>query len=204
MRISAKYIAKEVDYGKALAMQISARNALLDSVRSAQASKQNTLLILQHPHTITAGRRIKDANDILRNSNGKNVSESYLRSLGAELHYSQRGGQLTYHGPGQMVVYPILNLKDFKMGARVYIDRLEQIIIDTCARYNLEAHRTNDTGVWIDNQRKIAAIGVHIAHHVTMHGIALNCNTDLSWFDHIVPCGITDKSVTSLSKELNS
>jgi lipoate-protein ligase B len=113
----------------------------------------------------------------------------------------QRGGQTTFHGPGQLVGYPILYLKDRNWTVREYVQRLENLMIATCRRYSIEATTTENTGVWV-NDMKIGAIGVQASRYVTSHGFALNCNTRLDWYNHIIPCGLPDKGVTSISREL--
>ncbi|KAK7499197.1 hypothetical protein BaRGS_00009457 [Batillaria attramentaria] len=152
----------------------------------------NTLLLVEHDPVYTVGLRTKDYDEI---------EEKRLKSLGAEFYRTNRGGLITYHGPGQLVAYPILNLTHFKPSIKWYIATLEQTIINACWQFGIQAHTTEDTGVWVDN-RKIAAIGVHGSRYVTTHGIALNCDVDLMWFRHIIPCGIRGKDVTSLTKEL--
>jgi lipoyl(octanoyl) transferase len=146
---------------------------------------------VQHPHTFTVGRRIKTSSE-----------EQHLRSLGADFHFSQRGGRITYHGPGQLVGYPILDLKMFDLKARQYVCGLEEMLIDTCKKFNVDSNASlkGNTGIWVGDN-KIAALGIKIQRHVTSHGFALNCNTDLKWFDEIVPCGLFDMGVTSLSNE---
>jgi lipoate-protein ligase B len=123
-----------------------------------------------------------------------------LKNLGADFVKTNRGGLITFHGPGQLVAYPIINLKNFKQGVRWYVCNIEKTVIDLCKKYDITAATTSDTGVWIGD-RKICAIGIHVSRHVTMHGLALNCNIDLNWFNHIVPCGIEGKEATSLTKE---
>ncbi|CAG9772945.1 unnamed protein product [Ceutorhynchus assimilis] len=121
--------------------------------------------------------------------------------VGAEFYKTNRGGLITFHGPGQLVVYPILNLKHFKPSIKWYVCHLEKTIIHLCQKYGLTGETSPHTGVWIGDN-KICAIGIHGSRFITTHGLALNCNTDLGWFDHIVPCGIEGRGVTSLSKEL--
>lgn len=152
------------------------------------------LLLVEHPPVFTIGIRTK----------GYTLDdEEKLKKTGAEFVRTDRGGLITFHGPGQLVAYPILNLKLFRPSMRWYIEMLEQTVIDLCAdKYSLTASRSADTGVWIGD-RKICAIGVHGSRFVTSHGLALNCSTDLRWFEHIVPCGIIGKGVTSLTKELD-
>lgn len=128
--------------------------------------------------------------------------EKKLKKLGADFYRTNRGGLITFHGPGQLVAYPLVNLKQFKPSMRWYVATLEQMIIETCKKLGINnATTTKDTGIWV-NDRKICAIGVHGSRYVTTHGIGFNCNTDLTWFDYIVPCGIEGKGVTSLTREL--
>lgn len=157
------------------------------------AAKFNNILILtEHNPVYTIGIRSKDYTI---------KDEEQLKALGAEFHKTNRGGLITFHGPGQLVAYPILHLKQFQPSVRWYVCHIEKTVIDMCREYGITAKTTEDTGIWVDD-RKICAIGLHASLYVTTHGLALNCNTDLKWFDHIVPCGIVGKSVTSLSREL--
>lgn len=150
---------------------------------------QNFLLLCEHFPVYTTGVRDKNVEDIER-----------LESLGAEFHFTDRGGLITFHGPGQLMCYPILNLAQFKKSISWYNTQLEEVGILTCKKFGVVADRTYNPGVWVDNS-KIAAIGFHVSHWITSHGLALNCNVDLNWFEHIVPCGLKGKSVTSLSVE---
>jgi lipoyl(octanoyl) transferase len=161
----------------------------------------NYLLLCQHPHVYTLGKSGKPEHLLL--------SESELRAHGATFHRINRGGDITYHGPGQLVGYPILDLDNFFTDIHRYLRVLEESVIRTLADYGLSAGRIAGlTGVWLDYEenapqpRKICAMGVKCSRWVTMHGLALNVNTDLAYFGHIVPCGITDKAVTSLQQEL--
>jgi lipoyl(octanoyl) transferase len=125
-----------------------------------------------------------------------------LRELGADFVRIDRGGDITFHGPGQLVAYPIVELRD-PLDLRRYVRSLEAAIIDTAARFGVTAGRVEGlTGVWVEGQRKLAAIGVRVRRGVTTHGLALNVNTDLRWFDEMIPCGIRDKEVTSLAREI--
>src|SRR6185436_5738815 len=149
------------------------------------------LLLLEHPHTITLGRNGKMENLL--------ASEPALRSAGIAFHASDRGGDITYHGPGQIVGYPILDLREWKRDVGAYVRAIEQVMIDTLAEFGVGAERLcGCSGVWVDG-RKVGAIGVHISRWVTSHGFALNVNTDLSYFGYIVPCGLT-KPVTSMAE----
>lgn len=165
-----------------------------------QEPAQHFLLFCQHPHVYTLGRSGNEKNLI--------VPEENLNKLQASFFRNNRGGDITYHGPGQLVGYPILDLDHFFTDIHKYLRSLEEAVIRTLTDYTIAAGRIPGcTGVWIDPDngrlaRKICALGVRCSRWVTMHGFALNVNTDLSYFNHIVPCGITDKSVTSLEKEL--
>lgn len=170
-------------------------------IRAKQAGEiyTNRLILCEHPHVYTLGRSGKSQNMLL--------SPERLNALGATYFHIDRGGDITYHGPGQLVCYPILNLEDYALGLKEYVHLLEEAVIRTCALYGVEAGRLpKATGVWIEGDtpraRKICAIGVRSSHFVTMHGLALNVNTDLQYFNYINPCGFVDKGVTSLRKEL--
>jgi len=160
----------------------------------------NYLLFCEHPHVYTLGKSGKDTNLL--------INESQLKENEAEYFHINRGGDITYHGPGQIVGYPILDLENFFTDIHKYLRYLEEAIILMLKEYNVEAGRIKGlTGVWLDAEnparaRKIAAFGVRCSRWVTMHGFAFNVNTDLSYFGNIVPCGINDKAVTSLEKEL--
>ena len=159
----------------------------------------NHIVLCEHPHVYTLGRSGKERNMLL--------GEEQLRRIGATLYHIDRGGDITYHGPGQLVCYPILNLEDFSLGLKEYVHLLEEAVIRVCASFGIAAGRLEKaTGVWLEGDtpraRKICAIGVRSSHFVTMHGLALNVNTDLRYFSYINPCGFIDKGVTSLQKEL--
>lgn len=156
------------------------------------------LLMVEHPAVYTLGKSGRESNLL--------VSEEYLRGLGAEYYRIDRGGDITFHGPGQVVCYPILDLERVGMGLKDYIAALEQAVIETVAAYGIAAGRIEGaSGVWVDEKsvrpRKICAIGVRASRYVTMHGLALNVNTELGWFGHINPCGFTDRGVTSIAAE---
>lgn len=155
----------------------------------------DTLVLLEHPPVYTLGRAAKDASNL-------GAGEAYLRSLGAEVFWIDRGGDVTFHGPGQVVGYPILRLEVHDTHA--YLRELEEVIIRVCGDFGIEAGRHPDyTGVWVGGE-KIAAIGVKFSSGwITSHGFALNVKTDLSWFDRVTPCGIREHGVTSLKRELD-
>nr|WP_278581239.1 lipoyl(octanoyl) transferase LipB [Bacteroides intestinalis] len=170
-------------------------------VRAKQAGEEyeNHIILCEHPHVYTLGRSGKEGNMLL--------SEEQLQKIGATLYHIDRGGDITYHGPGQLVCYPILNLEEFSLGLKEYVHLLEEAVIRVCASYGIIAGRLEKaTGVWLEGDtpraRKICAIGVRSSHFVTMHGLALNVNTDLRYFSYIHPCGFVDKGVTSLRQEL--
>ncbi len=159
----------------------------------------NYLLFVSHSHVYTLGKSGEISNLLL--------SEKQLEAKGATFYKINRGGDITYHGPGQIVGYPILDLENFFTDIHQYLRFLEEAIILTLADYNLKATRSEgETGVWLDVNtpfaRKICALGVRASRWVTMHGFALNVNVDLGYFDHIIPCGIKGKAVTSLHVEL--
>uniref|UniRef100_A0A1I8HNY5 Octanoyl-[acyl-carrier-protein]:protein N-octanoyltransferase LIPT2, mitochondrial n=3 Tax=Macrostomum lignano TaxID=282301 RepID=A0A1I8HNY5_9PLAT len=163
--------------------------------------KADCLLLLEHRPVYTVGiRGVDPANSA---DGDTDQLAARLRSIGAEFHRADRGGLLTFHGPGQLVAYPMLDLRNHGRSLRDYVCRLQRTVVDLCARgYGLgDARTTEDVGVWIAD-RKVAALGVHAANYLTSHGVAINCNVDLAWFQHIVPCGLLGKSVTSLTNEL--
>lgn len=152
------------------------------------------LLLLEHFPVYTIGRGGDESNLL--------ASPGRLREIGAEFVRIDRGGDITFHGPGQLVAYPIVELRD-PLDLRRYVRSLEAAVIDTAARFGVEAGRVPGlTGVWVEERRKLAAIGVRVKRGVTTHGLALNVNTELRWFDEMIPCGIRGKEVTSLGREL--
>lgn len=171
-----------------------------DLVENAQIKTNNYLLFCEHPHVYTLGKSGNKENLLLNNTE--------LSGKDAQFYKTNRGGDITYHGPGQLVGYPILDLENFFTDIHQYMRYLEEAIIVTCSKFGINAGRIKGlTGVWLDfeggpNPRKICAMGVKTSRWVTMHGFALNVNTDLTFFQNIVPCGINDKAVTSLEMEL--
>jgi lipoyl(octanoyl) transferase len=161
---------------------------------------KNYLILVEHPHVYTLGKSGEEKNLL--------INEELLNSKGAKFYKINRGGDITYHGPGQLVVYPILNLDNFFTDIHKYLRYLEEVVILTLNEYGLKGGRVEGaTGVWLDAElplkaRKICAMGVKCSRWVTMHGIGFNVNTDLNYFNYIVPCGIQDKAVTSLKQEL--
>jgi lipoyl(octanoyl) transferase len=190
--INVLYLGR-VDYSIALELQ----QTLVRLVKEGRIS--HTLLLLEHPPVITLGRNAGAQNII--------ASREFLTANGVELHETDRGGDVTFHGPGQLVGYPIFDLRAFepRIGAVDFVRKLEEVLIRTCGDLGVVTERIPGlTGVWTQNDPpgKIAAIGVHISRAVTSHGFALNVTTDLDYFKLIVPCGITDKPVTSLEHEM--
>lgn len=176
---------------------------LKDSIRSKQEGRTvaQELIFVEHPNVYTFGKHADPSNLL--------VNKVFLSKIKAETFQIERGGDITYHGPGQLVVYPLLDLEQHHMGIKKYIFTLEQVLIDTIAEYGIAADRIEGrTGIWLDKgapaERKIAAIGIKSSRYLTIHGLAFNINADLSYFNHIVPCGIQDKGVTSLAKEMGS
>ena len=189
----------EISYQKAWDYQ----EYLLSQNVKRKAIAENTshhLLLLEHPPVYTLGKSGHQENILISNADRE--------AKGIEFFRTNRGGDITFHGPGQIVGYPILDLEKFYTDIGKYLRNLEEVIIDTMATYGLKGERSKgETGVWLDpgksgEERKICAIGVRCSRWITMHGFAFNVNTDLSYFDHIIPCGIQNKKVTSLRQEL--
>ena len=166
-----------------------------------QSINYNYLLFCEHPHVYTLGKSGSDTNLL--------INKDLLKKKGVEFFNIDRGGDITYHGPGQIVGYPIINLNALSMGLKQYIFNMEEAVIQTLKEYSITSGRfQRATGVWInpeipDKVRKICAIGVKASRYVTMHGFAFNVNTDLDYYNYINPCGFVDKGVTSMQKELN-
>jgi lipoyl(octanoyl) transferase len=196
-----------IDYKEAWDFQETLFKENIDAkIENRKAEKtmtptKNHLIFCEHPHVYTLGKSGDESHLLL--------SEGLLQQKGATYYKINRGGDITYHGPGQIVGYPILDLEKFFTDIHKYLRFLEEMVILTLAEYGIEAGRSKGfTGVWIDAEdplkaRKISAMGVRCSRWVTMHGFAFNVNTDLDYFNNIVPCGIVDKQVTSLQKELN-
>ena len=195
-----------IDYKEAWDYQEELFKANVDAkIENRRADKTVTptkshLLFCEHPHVYTLGKSGDESHLLL--------SESLLKQKGATYYKINRGGDITYHGPGQIVGYPILDLDNFSLGLKDYIYKLEDVIIKTLEEFGISSSRLDGaTGVWLDvdtesSARKICAIGVRTSRFVSMHGFAFNVNTDLDYFGYINPCGFTNKGVTSLEKEL--
>lgn len=188
-----------VDYRIAWQEQEKLFNNIIEAKKSGNTVR-NYLIFCQHPHVYTLGKSGSE-NNLL-------INAIQLQARDASFVKTNRGGDITYHGPGQLVGYPIFDLESFNIGLKKYIYLMEEAIIQTLQEYNISSDRLNNaTGVWLDKQspnpRKICSIGVKSSRYVTMHGFALNINTDLNYFDYINPCGFTDKKMTSLQKELS-
>lgn len=190
-----------IEYGDAWSYQENLFNKLIAQKKSNDPSvkKENYLMFCEHPHVYTLGKSGSQNNLLIDDAQLKKIKATYFKT--------NRGGDITYHGPGQIVCYPIIDLEQFKIGVKEYVYNLEQSVIETLKTYNIEASRLNGaTGVWLDvekkSARKICAVGVRTSRYVTMHGFAFNVNTDLNYFGYINPCGFIDKGVTSMKKEL--
>ena len=189
-----------IDYALAWQRQEALFNLRLQQKAAGGVEAIDRIILCEHPHVYTLGRSGKAANML--------ISEEQLRRIGASFFHIDRGGDITYHGPGQLVCYPILDLEHYGLGLKDYIHLIEEAVIRVCAYYGIKAGRLEKaTGVWIDAHgplaRKICAIGVRSSRYVTMHGLALNVCNDLRYFSYINPCGFVDKGVTSLSQELH-
>ena len=185
----------KMGYGEALEVQEKLFRKILESKRNGQQHDLNTLILVEHAPVYTLGKS-GDLNNLKRKP----------EDVGAEFYKTTRGGDITFHGPGQLVGYPIFDLEQFDMGLAKYIWSIEEAIIETISELNINGERISDvSGVWldIDNEkvRKICALGVKASRYVTMHGFAFNINTVLTYFDHMIPCGIDDKGVTSVKQE---
>lgn len=189
-----------IDYPSAWKRQEELFNKIIAEKKGGISTQElNTLVFCEHPHVYTLGKSGDEHNLLL--------NEEKLTQLGITFHRTNRGGDITYHGPGQIVGYPILNLEDYKLSLKNYIYTIEEVIIRTLADEDINSERLEGaTGVWLDSNtskaRKICAIGVKASRFVTMHGFALNVNTDLEYYRYINPCGFVDKGVTSMQKEL--
>ena len=196
-----------IDYQKAWDYQVELFNSTLaiksgnrDLPEGSQHETKNFLIFCEHPHVFTLGKSGDEKNLL--------ISKGDLPSIDATYYHINRGGDITYHGPGQIVGYPILDMENFFTDIHRYMRFMEEAVIQTLKDYDISAGRIPGlTGVWIDADdpgyaRKICALGVKTSRWVTMHGFAFNVNTDLRYFDYIVPCGINDKAVTSMEKEL--
>ena len=187
-----------IPYPQAWEEQTTWFDALIKAKLEGEAYT-NRIILCEHPPVYTLGRSGKEGNMLLR--------PEQLERMGATLFHIDRGGDITFHGPGQLVCYPIINLEEFSLGLKEYVHLLEEAVIRVCASYGITAGRVEKaTGVWLEGDtrraRKICAIGVRCSHYVSMHGLALNVNTDLRYFSYINPCGFVDKGVTSIQQEL--
>ncbi len=180
-------------------LEVKKQNRELDT--NYQLPTTNYLLFCEHPHVYTLGKSGDEKNLVIKKED--------LHTINASYYPINRGGDITYHGPGQLVVYPVIDMENFFTDIHQYMRLLEEAVIQTLTEFKISSGRIKGlTGVWIEHEnekraRKICALGVKTSRWVTMHGLALNVNTDLTYFNHIVPCGINDKAVTSMEKELS-
>ncbi len=202
MKNKSKIIIEDlglIDYKKAWDYQEKLHTGSLHN-KINNKTVSNYLLICEHPHVYTLGKSGKE-NNLL-------VNKEFLKSKHATFYKINRGGDITYHGPGQIVGYPILNLHHYKFGVKDYVLKIENIIINVLSEFGIKGEfNDKNIGVWLDvgkkTERKICAIGVKVGKGISMHGFALNVNTDIKFYDYINPCGFTDKEVTSMKKELH-
>ena len=194
-----------LDFEKTFYIQRDYQNQIIETKlnnrkNNPRSITPNFLLFVEHDHVYTLGNS--------GNENNLIFDKKRLEEMGIKYHKTNRGGDITYHGPGQLVCYPILDLENFYRDIHKYLRDLEDVVINTLDYFNISASRNSkETGVWLDvgtpEERKICAMGIKVSRWVTMHGLALNVNTNLSYFNGIVPCGISEKGVTSISNELN-
>jgi len=189
-----------VDYQDAWDRQKSIFDGMLKQKSEGESSFGGYFVLCEHPHVYTLGKSGAGANLL--------IPEEFLKQIGATFYRIDRGGDITYHGPGQLVGYPIIDLEVFGLSLKEYIHSIEEVIIQSIAQFGIVGERLEGaTGVWLDTSilgrtRKICAIGVKASRFVTMHGFALNINSNLDYFGYINPCGFVDKGVTSMEKEL--
>jgi len=192
-----------IDYKQAWERQTELFNPLVELkshfTTEEYAAIPQRFIVCEHPHVYTLGKH-GQTNNLL-------INDEFMKKINATYYHIDRGGDITYHGYGQVVGYPILDLEALHLSLKGYVHILEEMVIQTLSEYHISASRLNGaTGVWLDvggeNPRKICAIGIRSARYITMHGFAMNVNTDLTYFSYINPCGFMDKGVTSLSKEL--
>jgi lipoyl(octanoyl) transferase len=188
----------KVDYGKALKWQTEKFDRKVKEKLEGRKDIKQEFVVCEHNNVYTIGLHGKDSNLL--------INDKMLEKIGAKVYHINRGGDITYHGEGQITGYPLLDIEALGLGIREYIDLVEEMIINVIGRYGIKGERLKGaTGVWIDpfdRARKICAIGVKASRGVTMHGFALNVNTDLKYFSYINPCGFVDKGVTSMEKEI--
>ena len=194
-----------LDFKKTFDIQKDFQNQIIETKLNNRKNNLNSitpnfLLFVEHDHVYTLGNS--------GNENNLIFDKKRLVEMGIKYHKTNRGGDITYHGPGQLVCYPILDLENFYRDIHKYLRDLEDVVINTLDYFNISASgNSKETGVWLDvgtpEERKICAMGIKVSRWVTMHGLALNVNTNLSYFNGIVPCGISEKGVTSISNELN-
>lgn len=191
---------KKIAYSEALDRQTNLFNSKVAQKLNGEENIGQDFILCEHNNVYTLGKHGKDSNLL--------VNDEFLKQINAEVYHINRGGDITYHGPGQITGYPSLDLESMGLGIRDYIYTLEQMVINLMKDYDVECERLQGaTGVWIDahtkKARKICAIGVKVSRGITMHGFAFNVNTDLNYFSYINPCGFVDKGVTSMQKELH-
>lgn len=188
-----------VDYGDMLERQRELFKGMVEKKKSGLPVDRETLILVEHNPVLTMGKHAHESNLLL--------PEEILAARGVKVYRIERGGDVTFHGPGQLVAYPLIDLEAHRLGVKDYVDTMEETVIRTIADFGIKGERVaGASGVWIGKgtpcERKICALGVKCSRYITMHGLALNVNTDLTYFRLINPCGFTDKGVTSMAKEL--
>lgn len=188
-----------VEYGEMLERQRELFRSMVERKKSGLPIENETLFLVEHNPVLTLGKHAHESNLLL--------PEEILAAKGVDVYRIERGGDVTFHGPGQLVAYPLIDLEAHRLGVKDYVDIIEETVIRTIADHGIKGERVaGASGVWIGKgtpgERKICALGVKCSRYVTMHGLALNVNTDLSYFNLINPCGFTDKGVTSMAREL--
>ncbi len=187
-----------IDYSAMLEKQLTVFSQMVEKKRRGNSIENEHIFLLEHYPVITLGKHAKESNIL--------IDDSQLKNLGISMFHIERGGDVTYHGPGQLIAYPILDLEAHHLGVKDYVSLLEEVVIRTLSHFGIQGERVSGaSGVWVGagtpHERKICALGVKCSRFITMHGLALNVNTDLTGFHLINPCGFVDKGVTSLAVE---
>lgn len=200
MALNIKDVGRQ-EYSEMLAIQRQMFDNMVSRKKEGQPIEDEYIFLVEHPSVITLGKHAKESNVL--------INEKELARRGIMVHRIERGGDVTYHGPGQLVAYPILDLEAHRLGIKDYVNLLEEAVIKTVSEFGIEGQRVaGASGVWVEagtsRERKICALGVKCSRYITMHGLALNVNTDLDGFRLINPCGFINKGVTSIATEIHN